>query len=71
MNHLEDVVVDGRIILKLILRVEEGMTWIGLSCLCRGANCELLVTKGNERWGADSWLAEKVSASQEEPRSTA
>ena len=47
------------------------MTWIGLSCLCRGANCELLVTKGNERWGADSWLAEKVSASQEEPRSTA
>jgi hypothetical protein len=41
MNHLEDLVVDGRILLKLILRVVEGITWIGLSCLCRGASGEL------------------------------
>ena len=41
MNHLEDVVVDGRIILKCILRVQDGMICIGLICLCRGANGEL------------------------------
>jgi hypothetical protein len=41
IKHLEDVVVDGRIILKWILRVEDGMTWIGLICVCRGANGEL------------------------------
>ena len=29
-----------------------------------------VATKGTERSGADSWLAEEVSASQEEPRST-
>jgi len=40
-NHWEDVVVNGRIILKLILRVQGGMTWIGLICLYRGANGEL------------------------------
>jgi hypothetical protein len=27
INHWEDVVVDKRIILKLILRVQGGMTW--------------------------------------------
>jgi hypothetical protein len=41
MNFLEDVVVDGRITLKLILRVQGGMTWIGLICLYRRANGEL------------------------------
>ena len=42
MNHLADLVVDGRIILKLMLRVQNGMTLIGLNCLCRGSNGELL-----------------------------
>jgi hypothetical protein len=28
MNDLEDVVVDGGLILKWILRVEDGLTWI-------------------------------------------
>jgi len=41
MNHLEDVAVDGRIILNCILRVQDRMMWIGLICPCRGANGEL------------------------------
>ena len=37
-DHLEDLVVDGRIILQLVFSKQDGWTWIGLLWLTLGTS---------------------------------
>jgi hypothetical protein len=45
-DDLEEVGVDGRIILKWFLKKLDMKTWTGLSRLRRGRNCRVLVSTG-------------------------
>ena len=45
LEHLEDLGVDGSILLKWILNVYDGLVWIAFICRKIGTNCRLLRTQ--------------------------
>jgi hypothetical protein len=52
INHLEELDVDGRIILKYILKIYDGRAWTGLMWLRIKNKWRACFEQGNEHWGS-------------------